>query len=97
MRRNTVLSLVVLTLAASAQAASQRDDVCTRGKLVAGVKFDSPPFGYLDDAGNPVGFDIDIVREIQKDLSAYCKKTISLELKQVVSRNRQEFVQNLGC
>ena len=94
MRRNIVLSLVVLTLAASAQAASQRDDVCTRGKLVAGVKFDSPPFGYLDDAGNPVGFDIDIVREIQKDLSAYCKKTISLELKQVVSRNRQEFVQN---
>ena len=94
MRYKIALALAVLTLAAATQAASQRDDICSRGKLVAGVKYDSPPFGYLDDAGNPVGFDIDIVKEVQKDLSTFCKKTVTLELKQVVSRNRQEFVQN---
>ncbi len=94
MRRKIALTLSVLALASAAQAASLRDDICSRGKLVAGVKYDSPPFGYLDDAGNPQGFDVDIVKEVQKDLSTFCKKTIGLELKQVVSKNRQEFIQN---
>jgi len=94
MKKTLVFTVSILALASSAQAASLRDDICSRGKLVAGVKYDSPPFGYLDDAGNPQGFDIDIVKEVQKDLSAFCKKTIGLELKQVVSKNRQEFIQN---
>ncbi|MBC7646287.1 MAG: transporter substrate-binding domain-containing protein [Pseudopedobacter sp.] len=94
MKKTLVFTLSILALASSAQAASLRHDICSRGKLVAGVKYDSPPFGYLDDAGNPVGFDVDIVKEVQKDLSAFCKKTVTLELKQVVSKNRQEFIQN---
>lgn len=95
---NVKTLLILLTIGTfaqfSAQAASVREDICSNGKLVAGVKYDSPPFGYVDEGGNPVGFDVDIVKEIQKDLGVLCKKDIKLELKQVTSRNRIEFVQN---
>lgn len=33
-----------------------------RGYLVVGVKYDAPPFGFLNDEGNLVGFEIDLVR-----------------------------------
>ena len=29
-----------------------------RGKILAGVKFDTPPFGYLDEKNEPTGFDL---------------------------------------
>lgn len=32
--------------------------------LVAGVMYDFPPFGYEDDGGNLVGFDIELIRAI---------------------------------
>ncbi len=37
-----------------------------RGKLIAGVKFDSKPFGYLDNDGQVKGFDVDLIREINR-------------------------------
>ena len=39
-----------------------------RGKLFAGVKFDTPPFGYLDDKNEPVGFDLDLVRKVAEHI-----------------------------
>jgi ABC-type amino acid transport substrate-binding protein len=38
--------------------------VKARGKLLAGVKLDTPPFGFLDDSNNPAGFDLDLVRAV---------------------------------
>ena len=90
--------LAVLTalavLGASASAASVRDDICTKGVFNAGVKYDSPPFGFVDENGDVGGFDVDLIKEIGKDLTAVCKKPIKLVLKQVTSSNRIEFVQN---
>lgn len=40
------------------------DSVKARGKMLAGVKYDSPPFGYLDTNGELHGYDIDLLREI---------------------------------
>lgn len=94
MKSKTIVLLAFVMSASLAQAASVREDICTQGKFVAGVKFDSPPFGYVDENGETVGFDVDIVKEIHKDLIAICKKDIKLELKQVTSKNRIEFVQN---
>jgi ABC-type amino acid transport substrate-binding protein len=51
----------------SARAQAMPDSVAqvkTRGKLLAGVKFDTPPFGFLDDSNTPVGFDLDILRAV---------------------------------
>ena len=49
---------------ASAQAPDTIAQIKQRGKLLAGVKFDTPPFGFLNDKNEPVGFDLDIVRKV---------------------------------
>jgi len=60
-----------MLLPRTANAQSAQDGVAAikqRGKLIAGVKFDTPPFGYLNDQNQPVGFDLDIVRLVAKRL-----------------------------
>lgn len=52
--------------AALAQSQDSVAAIKQRGKLIAGVKFDTPPFGFLNDKNKPVGFDLDIVRLIAK-------------------------------
>ena len=53
-----------------------------RGKLLAGVKLDTPPFGLLDDKNEPVGFDIDLVRKIGARIG------VPVELVKVTSATR---------
>jgi len=62
----TVL-LVWLGAAARAQE-SQLDVVLKRDKLIVATYSTSPPLAYVDDSGNLVGFEIDMAREIAKDL-----------------------------
>jgi len=62
----TVLALAPLG-AANAQADSL-SKIKERGTLKAGVKLDTPPFGFLDEKNEPTGFDLDIVRKIAEKL-----------------------------
>ena len=59
-------ALVASAPGAQAQTQDTLAQIKSRGKLLAGVKFDTPPFGFLDDKNQPVGFDLDIVRGIAK-------------------------------
>jgi polar amino acid transport system substrate-binding protein len=73
MKGNTFLcALLVLSLlslcSSSNGIAGTLQDVKNRGKLIAGVKTDFPPFGFLDQKGAHKGFDIDLVRAISKEL-----------------------------
>jgi polar amino acid transport system substrate-binding protein len=43
-------------------------DVKRRGKLIAGVKTEYPPLGFLDNKGVNKGFDIDIAKALAKEL-----------------------------
>jgi len=43
-------------------------DVTRRGKLIAGVKTEYPPLGFLDNKGVNKGFDIDVARTLAKEL-----------------------------
>lgn len=43
-------------------------DVLKRGQLVAGVTSTAPPFGYRDDKGEVVGFDVDMAHILAKSL-----------------------------
>ncbi|MGZ3605617.1 MAG: transporter substrate-binding domain-containing protein [Thermodesulfobacteriota bacterium] len=43
-------------------------DVKRRGKLIAGVKTDYPPLGFLDKKGVNKGFDIDVAKALSKEL-----------------------------
>jgi polar amino acid transport system substrate-binding protein len=67
------LSFAFLAPSASAQE-SQLDVVLKRDKLIVGTYSTSPPLAYVDDKGELVGFEIDMAREIAKDLLGDAKK-----------------------
>ncbi len=64
---------------------SKVEQILADGRFVAGVKFDFKPFGFLDENGQVVGFDVDIVREFAK---RWLGDANSVELVQVTSANR---------
>ena len=60
-------SLVFVAIPAWAQE-SLLDTVLKRDKLIVATYSTSPPLAYVDDSGKLVGFEIDMAREIAKDL-----------------------------
>src|SRR5215467_1959134 len=78
----TVLTALAAGCAASAQAQGTLAKIKERGKLLAGIKLDTPPFGSLDDKNEPAGFDIEIVRRIAARLG------VPVELVKVTSATR---------
>lgn len=56
-----------------------------RGKIVVGVKYDSKPFGFVDEDKKLKGFDVDISREIARRLLG---NPDDVEFQQVTSSNR---------
>src|SRR3981081_363220 len=72
--RSRRLAIVTVTLALAglcaraASAQSTLETVKKRGKLIAGVKTDFPPFGTVDAAGKNVGFDVDVAHRFAKAL-----------------------------
>jgi polar amino acid transport system substrate-binding protein len=62
------LAGLVGTGAAQAQEKSRLDEILARGKLIVGVTSEAPPFGYIDDKGELVGFDIDIAKLLAKTI-----------------------------
>jgi len=70
-----LLALALAPLAAPVLAQQSRlDVVLKRDKLVVGTCSTSPPLAYVDDKGELVGFEIDMAREIAKDLLGDPKK-----------------------
>lgn len=63
-------ALLGLGLASGAAHAADGslDKIKARDKLIVGVFTDKPPFGYVDEKGNYVGFDTDLGRRFAKDL-----------------------------
>jgi ABC-type amino acid transport substrate-binding protein len=84
------LALVVGMVGWSA-AQSTLEMVKKRGKLIAGVKTDFPPFGTIDAGGNNVGFDVDVARLFAK---ALFNDATQVELVAVTSGNRIPFLQS---
>ena len=86
MKIRTITAVAVVLAAGIFSAlgveASTLEQVKARGKIVAGVRYDSPPFGSLDPTGNVVGFDIDIIKEVAKRLG------FGIELVQVTAKTR---------
>jgi putative glutamine transport system substrate-binding protein len=80
-----LLVLLCLLPACSEQKAALATDIQKRGKLIAGVKYDSKPFGYLDANGHLQGYDIALMREIARRLLGSPDK---VEFQQVLSSTR---------
>ena len=75
MKRINVLLFAILAaallLSACASGASTSKEgylgtIKERGKLVVGTSADYPPYESVDEAGNFVGFDLDLIREVGK-------------------------------
>ena len=83
-RMGTVLVLagIAMASAAPAQADQTLDTVLKRGKLIAGITYDSPPSGYLDAQGNVLGYCADVARYIAKRLG------VGLEFVQITASSR---------
>jgi polar amino acid transport system substrate-binding protein len=48
------------------EAKSRLDEILARGSLIVGTSSEAPPFGYIDEKGELVGFDVDIARLLAK-------------------------------
>jgi ABC-type amino acid transport substrate-binding protein len=68
-RGAALLLAAALVLAAVGQAAADGlEDARRRGTLLAGVKTDFPPFGFIDQAGKVQGFDVAIAQALARAL-----------------------------
>lgn len=84
LRTVVVLSALFATVLTAAAQTPQGTlaKIKERGKLLAGVKLDTPPFGFLDDRNEPAGFDIELVRKIAARIG------VPVELIKVTSATR---------
>lgn len=82
-------ALIACLAFAGAVQADQLDRVKQRGKLIAGIKNDYPPFGYIDAKGDIQGFEIDLARFVAKELLG---SPTAIELVPVVASNRIELL-----
>ncbi len=86
-----LMALMAVGGTASAQSGgSSVDAIKDRGTLLAGVKFDTPPFGFLDESNNPVGFDLDLVTKIAEKIGVpveFTKVTSPTRIPLLVSGN----------
>lgn len=61
--------------AAVSQANSKLDQVQAAGKVSIGIRFDNPPLSFVNDAGDWVGFDVDLAKALADEMG--------LELEQI--------------
>jgi polar amino acid transport system substrate-binding protein len=75
--------------AATDAMADQLERVKSRGKLIAGIRNDYVPFGYLDADGKNVGFEVELARKVAKEILG---DENAIELVPVIASNRIEFL-----
>lgn len=56
-------AVLALTLVGCSSGSSSDSDSTSKTKLVVGFDNSYPPYGFLDDQGNPTGFDIDMAKK----------------------------------
>lgn len=85
-----ILSLLLLTSCGKKEEESSYDKIIKRDYLIAGVKTDSKPFGFINpDTNEPDGFDVDIAKYIAEDILGSSRK---IEFKSVNPDTRIEAV-----
>ncbi len=88
--RMRLLATSMLLLAAPAIThADTLSDIKARGVLTVGVKNDYPPYGYMDNNGNTVGFEISLARYIANQVLGSPDK---IKLVPVNASNRMQFL-----
>lgn len=70
MKRFFVLSLIIIALLLTGcgpkEPANHLEAIKQAGVIRVGTSADYPPFEYVDDSGNKIGFDIELMEEVAK-------------------------------
>ena len=74
--------------AAAAQTESTFDKIKRTGTFLAGVRYDLPPLGSVDTAGNPVGFSVDLSNLIAQRMG------VKVQFVQITSQTRMPLLQS---
>jgi polar amino acid transport system substrate-binding protein len=82
------LELLLLDRSAIAFEQTSLTEIQKRGRLIVGVKDNLPPLGFRDRDGKLTGFEIDIARELAKELG------LQIELVPLKNRDRLSVLQN---
>jgi len=82
-------SALALFFVAGSAVAGTLDNIKARGKLIVGVKNDYVPYGYLNDKGEVVGFEVSLAKYVAKELLGSEDK---IELVPVIASNRIDFL-----
>lgn len=75
-------ALTFLVGAAVPEARADLKEILDKGTIRIGTQMDNPPFGYLDAAGKPAGFDIELGEMIGKALG------VKVQVEQIIGANR---------
>lgn len=91
-RLPTLLAAAALAMSSAGPVASQEvkstlDTIRERGKLLAGVRFDAPPYGYVDMSGNSIGYGVDVAKAMAEKLG------VDVEFVQTTSKTRIPLLQ----
>lgn len=86
-----VVILVVMMTGISSAAAGTLDTIKERGVLIAGVKAQYPPFGFVNSSGKHLGFDVDLAHQFAKALFGDPGK---VKFVSVTSGNRIPYLQS---
>ncbi|MFC6488660.1 transporter substrate-binding domain-containing protein [Nitratireductor sp. GCM10026969] len=76
------VAAVALGLATIAAGAQTPEEIQSRGTINIGMLVDFPPFGYLDEQGQPAGYDAEVARLLAEDMG------VDLNIVQVTGPNR---------
>tara|TARA_B110000046_G_C12885117_1_gene351880 strand:+ start:110 stop:895 length:786 start_codon:yes stop_codon:yes gene_type:complete len=82
MFRKIMTSFAAVLMLSGIAFADKLADVQSAGFLKAGVKYDFKPFGFVNEQNKVVGFDIDLLKYIAKDLG------VKVSFQQVTSKTR---------
>jgi len=85
LKKILLIAMTLLFIACGQNSSSSSDkltEIKKAGVLKAGVKYDFKPFGFTNEKGEVVGFDIDLLNYIAKDLD------VKVEFQQVTSKTR---------
>ncbi len=84
----SVMAFLIALVSLSPAKAGTLEKIKRKGYMTVGVKYDFKPFGFVNEKGEVVGFDIDLVRYIAKKLG------FKVKLVQVTSKTRIPMLEN---
>jgi polar amino acid transport system substrate-binding protein len=77
-----LLSVANMAVAESFKPSKTLDSIRQKGVVTVGVKTDFPPFGMLNESGEPEGFEIDLAADMAKQLG------VKLSVQTITTENR---------